>query len=101
MREDFLELAESSRKDARNNEIMKILRLIKKYMKEREQKWEKQQQIREEFLEVEFRRKEQLLEQTMRQREEEWREEMKRRERNGRKDEGQFGSLLQQSIQKR
>ena len=49
-------------------------------MEEREQKWEKRQQFREEFLEAEFRRKEQLLEQTLRQREEEWREEMKRRE---------------------
>ena len=67
-------------KDAGNNEIMEMLRSIKKDMEKKEQKWEKQQQIREEFLEVEFRRKEQLLEQTLRQREEEWREEMKMRE---------------------
>ena len=80
MREDFPKLAESSRKDAGNNEIMEMLRSIKKDMEEREHKWEKQQQIREEFLEAEFRRKEQLLEQTLRQREEEWREEMKMRE---------------------
>ena len=66
MREDFLELTESSRKDVRNNEIMEMLRSIKKDMEEREHKWEKQQQIREEFLEAEFRRKEQLLEQTLR-----------------------------------
>ena len=38
MREDFPELAESSRKDAWNNEIMEILRSIKKDMEEREQK---------------------------------------------------------------
>ena len=73
MREDFPELAESSRKDAGNNEIMELLRSIKKDMEEREHKWENHQQIREEFLEAEFRRKEQLLEQTLRQREEEWR----------------------------
>ena len=49
-------------------------------MEERELKWEKQQQIREEFLEAEFKRKEQLLEHTLRHIEEEWRKEMKRRE---------------------
>ena len=73
MREDFPELADSSRKDAGNIEIMELLRSIKKDMEEREHKWEKQQQIREEFLEAKFRRKEQLLETTLRQREEEWR----------------------------
>ena len=61
MREDFPELVESSRKDEGNNEIMKMLRSIKKDMEEREYKWEKQQQIREKFLETEFRRKEHLL----------------------------------------
>ena len=34
---------------------------MKKEMEEKEDKWEKHQQIREEFLEAEFRRKEQLL----------------------------------------
>ena len=72
MREDFPELAKSFRKDAGNNEIMEMLRSIKKDMEEREKKWKKQQQFREEFLEAEFRRKEQLLEQPLIQREEEW-----------------------------
>ena len=80
VREDFPELAESSRKDARNIKIMEMLRSIKEDIKEREQKWEKHQRIREEFLEAEFKRKEQLLEQTLRQREEEWKEEMKKRD---------------------
>ena len=62
MREDFLELVESSRKGAGNIEIMEMLRSIKKDMEERKQKWEKHQQIREEFLEVEFKRKELLWE---------------------------------------
>ena len=35
---------------------------MKKDMEEREHKWEKQQQFREEFLGAEFRRKEQLFE---------------------------------------
>ena len=61
LREDFPELAENSRKDAGNIEIMEILRSIKKEMKEREDKLEMHLQIREEFLEAEFRRKEQLF----------------------------------------
>ena len=60
MREDFPELVESSRKGAGNIEIMEMLRSIKKDMDKRGHKWEKHQQIREEFLEAEFRRKEQL-----------------------------------------
>ena len=61
LREDFPKLAENSRKDAGNIEIMEMLRLIKKEMNEREDKWEKHQQIREEFLEAKFRRKEKLF----------------------------------------
>ena len=38
LREDFPELAESSRKDAGNIEMMEMLRSIKKDMEEREQK---------------------------------------------------------------
>ena len=78
LREDFPELAESSRKNAGNIEIMEMLRLIKKEMKEREDKWEKHQQIKEEFLEAEFKRKERKFEQNLRQREEEWKEKMKK-----------------------
>ena len=70
MTENFPEQAESSRGEG-NTEIMEMLRTMKKDMEEREHKWEKQQQFREEFLEAEFRRKEQLFEQTLRQREEE------------------------------
>ena len=62
LRKDFPKLAESSRKDVGNIEIMEMLRSIKKEMKEREDKWEKHQQIREKFLEAEFRRNEQLFE---------------------------------------
>ena len=66
MIENFPEQAKSSRRGERNTEIMEMLRTIKKDMEEREHKWEKHQQFREEFLEVEFRRKEQLFEQTLR-----------------------------------
>ena len=70
---NFLEQAESSRRGEGNTEIMEMLKTMKKDMEEREHKWEKQQQFREEFLEADFRRKEQLFEQNLRQREEEWR----------------------------
>ena len=59
---NFPEQAKSSRRGGGNTEVMEMLRSIKKHMEEREQIWEKQQQIREEFLEVEFRRKKQLFE---------------------------------------
>ena len=80
MTENFPEPAESSRRGEGNTEVMEMLRLIKMDMEKRDQRWEKQQQIREEFLEAEFKRKEQLFEQTLRQREEEWREKMNIRE---------------------
>ena len=79
MTENFPEPEKSSRRGEGNIEIMEMLRSIKKDMEGREQRWEKQQQIREEFLDAEFRRKEQLFKQNLRQREEEWREEMNKR----------------------
>ena len=78
--ENFPKPVESSRRGEGNTEVMEMIRSIKKDMEEKEQRWEKQQQIREEFLEDEFRRKEQLFEHTLRQREEELREEMNIRE---------------------
>ena len=65
MTENFPEQAESSRRGEGNTKIMEMLRTMKKDMEEREHKWEKHQQFREEFLEAEFRRKEQLFEQTL------------------------------------
>ena len=46
--------------------MMEMLTTMKKAIEEREHKWEKQQQIKEEFLETEFRRKELIFEQTLR-----------------------------------
>ena len=66
MTENFPEQAKSSKRGEGNIEIMDMMRSIKKDMEENEHKWEKQQQIKEEFLEAEFRRKEQLLEQNLR-----------------------------------
>ena len=61
MTENFPEQAKSSRRGDGNTEILEMLRTMKKDMEEREHKWEKQQQFKEEFLEAEFRRKEQLF----------------------------------------
>ena len=57
MTNNFLEPAESSRRNEGTVEIMDMLRSMKKEMEEREKKWERQQQIREEFIEVDFKRK--------------------------------------------
>ena len=57
MTKNFPEQAERSRRGEENTKIMEMLRTMKKDMEEREHKWEKQQQFREEFLEAEFRRK--------------------------------------------
>ena len=61
------------RKD--NIEIMEMLRSMKREMEEKEQKWERQQHIREYFLEAATRKKEQMWEQNWKLREEEWKEE--------------------------
>ena len=66
-RENFPEHVESSRRNEGTVEIMEMLVLMSKEMEEREKKWEKQQQIREEFLEDDFKRREQQWEQNLRQ----------------------------------
>ena len=81
VKETFSEPAECSRSNQGNAEIMDILVSMKKEMEEREKRWEKQQKIREEFLEANFRRREQQWEQMLKQRDEEWKEEIERRER--------------------
>ena len=55
---------------------MEMLISMKREMEEREQKWERQQQIREDFLEAVARKKEQMWEQNWKLREEEWKEEL-------------------------
>ena len=85
MRDNFPKYAESSRRNEGLAEIMDMLRSMKKEMEEREKKWERQQQIREEFLLADFKRKEQQWEQILKQKEEKWKEEMKRREENCKK----------------
>ena len=52
--------AKGSRSKEGNTEIMEMLRAMKMEMEERELKWERQQQIKEEFMEAAARRKEQI-----------------------------------------
>ena len=50
--------AGGSRSREGNTEIMEMLRAMKREMEERKLKWERQQQIKEEFMEAAARRKE-------------------------------------------
>ena len=72
--------AEASRSREGNTEIMEMLREMKKEMEERELKWERQQPIKEEFMEVAAKRKEQIWEENWRIREEKHKEELKKQE---------------------
>ena len=76
VRETFFELAECSRSNQGNAEIMEMLVSMKNEMEEREKMWEQQQKIKEEFLEADFKRREQQWEQMLKQRDEEWKEEI-------------------------
>ena len=59
IRENFPEHVESSKRNEGTAEIMETLVLMRKEMEEKEKNWERQQQIREEFLEADFKRREQ------------------------------------------
>ena len=59
---------------------MEMLKIMKKEMEERELQWERQQRIKEEFMEATARRKEQIWEENWRIREEEHKEELKKQE---------------------
>ena len=72
--------AEGSRSREDSIEIMEMLRSMKREMEEREQKWERHQQIKEDFLEAAARKKEQMWEQNWKLGEKEWKEELQRRE---------------------
>ena len=72
--------AEASGSREGNSEIMEMLRAMKKEMEGRELKWEKKQQIKEEFMEATAIRKEQIWEENWRIREDEHKEELKKQE---------------------
>ena len=70
VRENFPDLGESSRRNEGTAEIMEMLISMQKEMEDREKKWERHQQIREEFLEADFKRKEQQWERNLKRKEE-------------------------------
>ena len=80
MQEQVPVQAEASRSREGNAGIMEMLKTMKKEMKERELKWERQQRIKEEFMEATARRNEQIWEENWRIREEEHKEELKKQE---------------------
>ena len=80
VREQVPAQAEGSRSREGNTEIMEMLREMKREMEERELKWERQQQIKEEFMEGAARRNEKIWEEKWRIREEENKEELKKQE---------------------
>ena len=86
---------EASRSREGNTEIMEMLRAMKKEMEERELKWERQQWIKEEFMEATARRKEHIWEENWRIREEEHKEELKKQEENVGKNKDKHASFLQ------
>ena len=65
VRENFYEPVKCSKGNLGNKEIMEMLVSMKKEMEERENKWEQQQRIKEEFLEADFKRREQRWEQLL------------------------------------
>ena len=70
VRETFSKPTECSRSNQGNADIKDMLVSMKKEMEEREKMWERQQKIREEFMEANFRRREQQWEQMLKQRDE-------------------------------
>ena len=72
--------AEASGSREGNAEIMEMIRAMRKEMEERELKWERQQRIKEEFMEATAIRNEQIWEENWRIREEEHKEELKKQE---------------------
>ena len=87
--------AEAPRSTEGTVEIMDMLKTMKKQMEERELQWERQQKIREEFMEATARRKEQIWEENWRLREEEHKQELKRQEEKMMDNTDMHASLLQ------
>ena len=77
---NFREPGESSRGAPENNQIMEMLLSIRKSMKERDKKWDLQQQFREERYEIELRRRDQQWGEELNRKEERFEAELKRRE---------------------
>ena len=76
----FREQGESSRGTQGNNEIIEMLLSMQRKMEEREQRWNVQQQFRDNTYEVELKRRDQQLEDELQRREEKFETELRRKE---------------------
>ena len=74
------EQGESSRGTQGNNEIIEMLLSMQRKMEEREQRWNVQQQFRDNTYEVELKRRDQQLEDELQRREEKFEIELRRKE---------------------
>ena len=76
----FKEQGESSRVTQGNKEIIELLLSMQRKMEEREQRWNVQQQFRDNTYEVELKRRDQQMEEELQRREERFETELKRKE---------------------
>ena len=76
----FREQGESSRGTQGNNEIIEMLLSMQRKMEQREQRWNFQQQFRDNTYEVELKRRDQQMEEELHRREERFETELKRKE---------------------
>ena len=76
----FREQGESSRGTQGNNYIIEMLHSMQRKMEEREQRWNVQQQFRDNTYEVELKRRDQELEDELQRREEKFETELRRKE---------------------
>ena len=76
----FREQGESSRGTQGNNEIIEMLLSMQRKMEEREQRWNVQQQFRDNTYEVELKRRDQQLEDELQRREEKFETELRKKE---------------------
>ena len=76
----FREQGESSRGTQGNNAIIEMLLSMQRKMEEREQRWNVQQQFRDNTYEVELKRRDQQWEEELQRREEKFETELKRKE---------------------
>ena len=94
----FREQGESSRGIQGNNEIIEMLLSMQRKMEEREQRWNVQQQFRDNTYEVELKRRDQQLEDELQRREEKFETELRRKNRNSRKNCKEEKTGLKQSL---
>ena len=76
----FREQGESSRGANENQAIMELLLSMQRKMEEREQRWNVQQQFRDNTYEVELKRRDQQMEDELQRREEKFETELRRKE---------------------